>query len=494
MPPDKKKATPMLTLREPSLLRSLAFINGQWMDGFTRQQFTVTDPANNNPIAEVADCGHQETLAAIAAAHKAFPSWRTTPAIERSRLLLRWHDLILTHAEDLARLITAEGGKPIIEARGEVAYGASFVRWFAEEGRRIQGQILASPHPQRRLVVELAPVGVVAAITPWNFPLAMITRKCAPALAAGCTLVVKPAEATPLTALALTELAVQAGFPSGILNVVPTSTPASVGETLATHPQVRKISFTGSTAIGKQLMAQAAGTVKRLSLELGGNAPFLVFDDADLDRAVAGAMAAKFRNSGQTCVCANRFLVQRGIYNAFLDKLTTTVAALKVGPGKEETTQQGPLISMAGLKKVQEHLQDAYDKGARILCGGSPHPLGGTFFTPTVIADVSTSMRLWREETFGPLAAVTPFKDEAEAVALANDTSSGLAAYIYSHDLQRSWRVAEELDYGMVGINEGLIATAEAPFGGMKESGLGREGGHEGLMEFLEPKYLCMGL
>lgn len=484
----------MSTVQDSSRLCRQAHINGRWMDAFTGQTFAVTNPADNSVLAEVADCGHQEGLAAIAAAHRAFQTWRRTTALERARLLHRWHALILEHGEALAQLITAEGGKPITEARGEVAYGASFISWFAEEARRINGQVLSSPSAQRRLVVELAPVGVVAAITPWNFPLAMITRKCAPALAAGCTLVIKPAEATPLTALTLAELAMQAGFPDGVINVVPTANPSVVGETLAAHPQVRKLSFTGSTAVGKLLMRQAADTVKRLSLELGGNAPFIVFDDADLDRAVAGAVASKFRNSGQTCVCTNRFLVQRGIYNTFLDALTKAVSALRVGPGQEETTQQGPLISASGLKKVQEQVADAQDKGARILCGGQSHPLGGTFFTPTVAADITPEMRVWREETFGPLAAVAPFKDEAEAISLANDTPSGLAAYVYSRDLSRCWRVAEGLDYGMVGINEGLIATAEAPFGGVKESGLGREGGHEGILEFLEPKYLCMGM
>jgi succinate-semialdehyde dehydrogenase/glutarate-semialdehyde dehydrogenase len=475
------------------LLRRDAYIDGAWTGADDDARFAVTDPATGATLAEVPDMGAAETRRAIAAAEAAWPAWRTKTAKERAAVLRRWFELQLQHQEALAQLMTAEQGKPLAEARGEVIYGASFVEWFAEEAKRVYGDTIPAPANDRRIVVIKQPVGVVAAITPWNFPIAMITRKCAPALAAGCPVVIKPAALTPLSALALAALAEEAGFPPGVLNVITSRRASEVGGELTTNPAVRKLSFTGSTEVGKLLMAQCAGTVKKVSLELGGNAPFIVFDDADLDAAVAGAMASKYRNAGQTCVCANRILVQDGVYEAFAMKLAAAVAGLKVGPGNEEGVSTGPLINAAAVAKVEEHIADAVDHGARVVCGGSRHALGGTFFEPTILADVTTSMKVAREETFGPVAPLFRFHHEAEAVAMANATEFGLAAYFYSRDIGRCWRVAEALEYGMVGINEGIISTELAPFGGVKESGLGREGSKYGLDEFVEVKYLCMG-
>lgn len=475
------------------LLKTDAYIDGAWVGADNGDRFAVTDPANGAVLAEVPNMGAAETRRAIDAANVAWPAWRAKSAKERAAVLRRWFELQVEHLQELARLMTAEQGKPLAEARGEVLYAASFVEWFAEEAKRVYGDLIPAPVNDRRLVVVKQPIGVVAAITPWNFPLAMITRKCAPALAAGCPVVVKPAELTPLSALALAALAEQAGVPPGIFNVITTDRAAEVGGELTSNPVVRKLSFTGSTAVGKRLMEQCAGTVKKLSLELGGNAPFIVFDDADLDAAVAGAMASKYRNAGQTCVCANRLLVQDGVYDAFAEKLAAAVVELKVGPGDEDGVTQGPLISEAAVAKVEEHIDDALTRGARVVCGGRRHERGRTFFEPTVLADVTPAMRLSREETFGPVAPLFRFRDEAEAVAMANDTEFGLASYFYSRDIGRCWRVAEALEYGMVGINEGIISTEVAPFGGVKESGLGREGSRYGLDEFLEVKYLCMG-
>jgi succinate-semialdehyde dehydrogenase/glutarate-semialdehyde dehydrogenase len=475
------------------LLRRDAYIDGAWTGADDDARFAVTDPATGATLAEVPDMGAAETRRAIAAAEAAWPAWRTKTAKERAAVLRRWFELQLQHQEALAQLMTAEQGKPLAEARGEVIYGASFVEWFAEEAKRVYGDTIPAPANDRRIVVIKQPVGVVAAITPWNFPIAMITRKCAPALAAGCPVVIKPAALTPLSALALAALAEEAGFPPGVLNVITSRRASEVGGELTSNPAVRKLSFTGSTEVGKLLMAQCAGTVKKVSLELGGNAPFIVFDDADLDAAVAGAMASKYRNAGQTCVCANRILVQDGVYEAFAMKLAAAVAGLKVGPGSEEGVSTGPLINAAAVAKVEEHIADAVGHGARVVCGGSRHALGGTFFEPTILADVTTSMKVAREETFGPVAPLFRFHQEAEAVAMANATEFGLAAYFYSRDIGRCWRVAEALEYGMVGINEGIISTELAPFGGVKESGLGREGSKYGLDEFVEVKYLCMG-
>jgi succinate-semialdehyde dehydrogenase/glutarate-semialdehyde dehydrogenase len=475
------------------LLRSEAFVDGAWIGADEGARFAVTDPATGATLAEVPDLGAAETERAVAAAEAAWPAWRAQTAKERAAVLRRWFDLQLEHQEELARLMTAEQGKPLAEARGEVVYGASFVEWFAEEAKRVYGDTIPAHAGDKRIVVIKQPVGVVAAITPWNFPIAMITRKCAPALAAGCPVVIKPAALTPLSALALAALAEQAGFPPGVLNVITSRRASEVGGVLTASPTVRKLSFTGSTEVGKTLMEQCAGTVKKVSLELGGNAPFIVFDDADLDAAVAGAMASKYRNTGQTCVCANRILVQDGVYEAFAMKLAAAVASLQVGPGTDDGVQQGPLINAAAVAKVEEHIADAVGQGARVVCGGSRHALGGTVFEPTILADVTTSMKVAREETFGPVAPLFRFHDEAEAVAMANATEFGLAAYFYSRDIGRCWRVAEALEYGMVGINEGIISTELAPFGGVKESGLGREGSKYGLDEFVEIKYLCMG-
>lgn len=483
----------MSVLAGNPLLREQAFINGQWLDAADGARHAIRNPASGEVIAEVPDLGALETRAAIAAAEAALPAWRALAAKERARLLRRWHDLVMASQEDIARLMTCEQGKPLAEARGEVAYGAAFIEWFAEEGRRVSGDVLPAPTADRRIVVLKQPVGVTAAITPWNFPVAMITRKVAPALAAGCTSVVKPAEATPLCALALAELAAQAGIPPGVLNIVTTARPAVVGAELTASPVVRKLSFTGSTAVGKRLMADCAGTVKRLSLELGGNAPFIVLDDADLDAAVAGAMASKYRNAGQTCVCANRMLIQDGVFDAFAGKLVAAVRALRVGSGLDETSQIGPLINDAATSKVDRLVSAALAEGARALTGGQRHALGGGYYEPTVLTDVDPAMAVAREEAFGPVAPLIRFRDDAEAVRLANDTPAGLAAYLYGRDLKRVWRVAEQLEYGMVGINEGIISNEVGPFGGVKESGFGREGSTVGIEEYLEMKYLCLG-
>ncbi|SFU40659.1 NAD-dependent succinate-semialdehyde dehydrogenase [Halomonas korlensis] len=476
---------------QADLLIDKVYIAGQWRDG--ERRFAVTNPATGQVIAEVPDLDGDAAREAIAAAEAAWPAWRKLPAKERASLLRAWFDAIMAHQEPLARLMTLEQGKPLAESRGEVAYGASFVEFYAEEAKRMAGETLPSHGVDKRILVFREPIGVVAAITPWNFPLAMITRKCAPALAAGCPVVIKPAEATPLTALALAKLAENVGFPAGVLNVVTASRPAEIGEVLTTDPRVRKISFTGSTPVGKKLLAQCAGTVKKASMELGGNAPFIVFDDADLDAAVEGAIASKYRNSGQTCVCTNRLLVQSGVYETFLDKLAARVAELKVGNGLDDGVVQGPLINQAAVDKVQAHIHDALAKGGRLIAGGEPHALGGTFFQPTIIADVTTEMRVASEETFGPLAPVFRFDTEEEAVAMANATEFGLAAYFYARDYRRIWHVMEGLEYGMVAVNEGILSTELAPFGGVKESGLGREGSRHGLDEYTELKYVCVG-
>ncbi|WP_300273880.1 NAD-dependent succinate-semialdehyde dehydrogenase [Halomonas sp.] len=475
----------------PDILIPKAFIAGEWRDAATR--FAVTDPASGEVLAEVPDLDAEATRDAVAAAEAAWPAWRKRTAKERATLLRAWYDALMTHQEDLARLMTLEQGKPLAEARGEVAYGASFVEFYAEEAKRMAGETLPSHGVDKRILVFREPIGVVAAITPWNFPLAMITRKCAPALAAGCPVVIKPAEATPLTALAVARLAELVGFPAGVINVVTAARPAEVGEVLTTDPRVRKISFTGSTPVGKRLLAQCAGTVKKASMELGGNAPFIVFDDADLDAAVEGAIASKYRNSGQTCVCTNRLLVQAGIYDAFVERLAARVAELRVGSGLEKGVVQGPLINAAAVEKVEAHIADALAKGGRLVTGGKAHALGGTFFEPTVIADASEEMRVAREETFGPLAPVFRFETEEQAIAMANATEFGLAAYFYARDYRRIWHVMEGLEYGMVAVNEGILSTELAPFGGVKESGLGREGSHHGLDEFTELKYVCVG-
>ncbi|MDR0777271.1 MAG: NAD-dependent succinate-semialdehyde dehydrogenase [Azonexus sp.] len=482
-----------MKLQDRNLLRTANLIGGQWVGAADGATLPVFDPASGEQLATVPRCGAAETCHAIAAAEAALPAWRALTAKCRGQILQTWNRLILDHADDLAQLITAEGGKPLAEARGEVIYGASFVEWFAEEGKRTYGESIPSPATNTRLLVVKQPVGVCAAITPWNFPLAMITRKVAPALAAGCTVVVKPAEATPLTALALAVLAERAGLPAGVCNVV-TGDPAAIGGELTANPTVRKLSFTGSTAVGRLLMAQCAPSVKKLSLELGGNAPFIVFDDADLDAVVEGAISAKYRNTGQTCVCANRFLVQSGIYEAFAARLTERARSLKVGPGSAAGVTQGPLINAAGLAKVEAHVADAVARGARVLCGGARHQLGGNFFQPTVLADVSSDMLVAREETFGPLAPLFRFDTEEQAIAMANDTEFGLAAYFYSRDVGRCWRLGEALEYGMVGINTGLISNEVAPFGGIKQSGIGREGSKYGIEEYLEVKYLCFAV
>jgi succinate-semialdehyde dehydrogenase/glutarate-semialdehyde dehydrogenase len=479
-------------LKDPALLKTCAYIGGAWTDAGGRF-FAVTNPATGRILAEVADCGEVEARAAIAAAAGAFPAWRKKTAKERAQILRRWFELIMANQEDLAQLMTAEQGKPLAESRGEVAYGASFIEWFAEEGKRIYGDVVPATQAGRRILVLKEPVGVVAAITPWNFPNAMITRKCAPALAAGCTFVIKPAEDTPLSALALAELAHRAGIPAGVFNVLPSNHAAKVGGELTGSPTVRKFSFTGSTEIGKLLMRQCASTVKKVSLELGGNAPFIVFDDADLDAAVEGAMLSKFRNMGQTCVCANRFLVQERVYDAFAEKFARRIATLKIGDGAQDGVTQGPLINADGLAKVERLVKDAVDKGGRITLGGKRHSLGGTFFEPTLIRDATPAMACAREEIFGPVAALFRFGSDEDAIRLANDTEFGLAAYFYARDIGRIMRVAEALEYGILGINEGIISTEVAPFGGFKESGIGREGSKYGIEDYLEIKYLALG-
>ena len=471
------------------LIRQQCLIDGQWRG---EPSTPVINPASGEAIARVPNLGAAETCSAIDAAHRAFPAWSGLLAKERAAILRRWYELQLAHAEDIARIMTAEQGKPLAESRGEVSYGASFVEFFAEEAKRIYGETIPTHRKGGRIIVHRQPVGVVGAITPWNFPFAMITRKVAPALAVGCTVVAKPAPDTPLTALALGELALRAGFPAGVLNIV-TGDAEAIGKELTSNPLVRAITFTGSTRVGKLLMQQSAATVKKVSLELGGNAPFIVFDDADLDMAVEGALASKFRNMGQTCVCANRILVQDGVYDAFAGKLADRVSKMKVGPGAEEGVAQGPLINEAGLAKVEAHVADALSKGAKAIIGGKRHALGRTFFEPTVLIDVNADMRLAAEETFGPVAPLFRFRREDEAVRFANATPYGLAAYFYSRDVARVFRVTEKLEFGIVGVNDGIISTEVAPFGGVKESGLGREGSRHGVEEFLEMKYMFLG-
>jgi succinate-semialdehyde dehydrogenase/glutarate-semialdehyde dehydrogenase len=480
-----------MRLQDADLVRRQAYIGGDWVDADSGLALAVSDPANGEIIAQVPNMGAAETRRAIESAEAAWPAWRSMTAAERGLRLRRWHGLLLEHQEDLARIMTAEQGKPLAEARGEIAYAASFIDWFAEEGRRVYGDIIPAHLADKRILVLKQPIGVCAAITPWNFPSAMLTRKAAAALAAGCTLVARPASETPLSALALAVLAERAGIPAGVFNVI-TGTSGPIGQELTSNPVVRKLSFTGSTAVGKLLMRQCADTLKKLSLELGGNAPFIVFDDADLEAAVEGAIQSKYRNTGQTCVCANRFLVQNGIHDAFATRLADRASQLKVGPGLEPGVVQGPLINPEAVEKVEAHIADALRKGARLLTGGARHILGGTFFQPTVLADLDPGMRMAREETFGPVASLFRFTTEAEAIALANATEFGLAAYFYTRDLSRAWRVAEALEYGMVGVNSGLVSTAIAPFGGVKQSGLGREGSRYGIEEYLEIKYLCM--
>ena len=484
----------MLTLTDPKLLRTQAYVGGRWADADSGATCAVLNPATGERLGTVPEMGAVETRRAIEAARAAFAGWAGRTAKERAGILRRWYELMMQHQEDLARLMTAEQGKPLSEARGEIAYAASFIEWFAEEGKRLYGELIPGHQVDKRLMVMRQPVGVVGAITPWNFPAAMITRKAAPALAAGCTFVCKPAIQTPYSALALAELAERAGLPPGVFNIVTAEDAPAIGAELTGNPLVRKLSFTGSTAVGKKLMAQCAGTVKKLSLELGGNAPFIVFEDADLDAAVRGAIASKYRNSGQTCVCANRLLVQAGIYDAFAARLVEAVAKLRVGDGLKGPTDQGPLIDARALQKVERHIEDAVAKGARIAHGGRPHPLGGTFFEPTVLTGVRSGMLIAREETFGPVAPLFRFESEQDAVRLANDTEFGLAAYFYTRDLARAWRVAEALEYGIVGLNTGIISTELAPFGGVKESGIGREGSRHGILEYTELKYLCVDI
>ncbi len=479
-------------LKDARLFREACYVDGQWIQARSGATIGVDNPATGQIIGRVPKLGAAETRQAIEAANLAFPAWSKKTAKERAAVLRRWFDLMMENQEDLARLMTLEQGKPLAESRGEVAYAASFLEWFGEEVKRIYGDTIPQHQADKRIVVIKQPIGVVACITPWNFPLAMITRKAAPAIGAGCTVVLKPASQTPFSALALAELAERAGVPKGVFNVV-TGAAKEIGGELTSNPTVRKLSFTGSTEVGKILMAQCAGTVKRLSLELGGNAPFIVFDDADLDAAVEGAVASKYRNSGQTCVCTNRLLVQDSIYDAFAAKLAVAVKALKPAPGLEAGSTQGPLIDDAAVKKVESHIRDAQTRGAKVLMGGHRHALGGRFFEPTILTDVTPAMAIAHEETFGPVAPLFRFKTETEAIALANDTESGLAAYFYGRDIARVWRVAEALEYGMVGINSGMISTEVAPFGGVKESGLGREGSKYGMDEFVEVKYLCFG-
>ena len=480
-------------LNNADLLKNAGYINGEWTGSESDKRFEVTNAFSKEVICTLPDMGTKETNDAIEAANNSWSNWRSKTAKERALILKKWFDLIIDNQEDLAILMTAEQGKPLAEAKGEVVYGASFIEWFAEEGKRTYGDIIPTPSNDRRILVIKQPIGVVAAITPWNFPIAMITRKCAPALAAGCPVVIKPAAETPLSALALAELADQAGIPKGVLNVVVGTKSSEIGLALTNSPIVRKLSFTGSTAVGKILTRNCADTMKKVSMELGGNAPFIVFDDADLDLAVAGALISKFRNTGQTCVCSNRILVQEGIYDEFVSRLGEAVKTLNVGNGMEEGINQGPLINENALKKVQDHISDAVDKGAVIVTGGKPHSSGGTMFEPTVIGSVTTSMKVASEETFGPLAPVFKFSTEEEAIMMANDTEFGLASYFYTNDVNRIWRVSEALEYGMVGVNEGVISNEVAPFGGVKESGLGREGSHYGIDDFLELKYICMG-
>lgn len=472
------------------LIKQHAYIDGEWVGN---PQLPVTDKATGEEIARVPNLGADETRQAIDAAHRAFPEWSKKIAKERAQILRRWYDLIMKNSDELAVILSIEQGKPLAEAKGEIVYGAGFVEYFAEQAKRIYGETIPSFKQDARIVVLKQPIGVIAAVTPWNFPNAMITRKVTPALAVGCTAVVKPAEETPLSALALAALAEEAGIPPGVLNIVTTADPVPVGKELTSNEKVRLVTFTGSTEVGRILMRQSADTVKKVSLELGGNAPFIVFGDADLDKAIAGVMASKFRNAGQTCVCANRIYVQDSIYDAFTKKLAEAVAALKVGPGREDGVTIGPLINADGLAKVEEHVADAINKGANVISGGKAHDLGGTFYEPTILTGVTSDMKVAREETFGPVAGLFRFQGEDDVIAQANDTPFGLAAYFYARDIGRVWRVAEALEFGIVGINEGVISSEMAPFGGIKQSGLGREGSHHGTEEFLEQKYLLMG-
>lgn len=481
-----------MKLNDNTLLRSRCYVNGEWIDADGRQTIQVTNPATGDVLGSVPNMGAAETRRAIEAANAALPAWRAKTAKERSSLLRKWFELVLANQEELARIMTAEQGKPLVESRGEISYAASFIEWFAEEGKRVYGDTIPAFTSDRRIVVLKQPIGVCAAITPWNFPSAMITRKAAPALAAGCTMVVKPASLTPLSALALAALAEQAGIPKGVLSVV-TGSAGAIGGEMTSNPTVRKLTFTGSTEIGKKLVAQCASTMKRTSMELGGNAPFIVFDDADLDAAVKGAIASKYRNAGQTCVCVNRFLVQDGVYDAFVAKLAQAVGGFKVGDGRADGTDIGPLIDDAAVKKVEEHITDAVGKGAKVILGGKRHALGNSFFEPTVLVDATPDMLIFKEETFGPVAPIFRFSTEEEAIRLANDTEFGLAGYFYGRDIGRVWRVAEALEYGMLGVNEGIISTEVAPFGGVKESGNGREGSKYGIEDYLEVKYLCLG-
>jgi len=488
----KQAGLPPVSLKDSKLFREQCYVDGTWISADASRTFPVHNPASGELLGSVPDLGAAETRRAIAAAEAALPGWRAKTGKERAAILRKWNDLILASLEDLALLLTTEQGKPLAEAKGEIQIGAAYVEWFAEEAKRIYGDTIPTPWADRRIVVVKQPVGVCGAITPWNFPHSMITRKVAPALAAGCTVILKPAEQTPYSALALAELAERAGFPKGVLNILTGDAPAIGGE-LCANPSVRKVSFTGSTEIGRLLMRQSAPTVKKISLELGGNAPFIVFDDADLDAAAEGAIASKYRNSGQTCVCANRLFVHDKVYDAFAEKLVKRVADLKVAPGTEAGAAQGPLIDANALAKVEEHVADATAGGARVLSGGKRHARGGTFYEPTVLANVKPDMKIFHEETFGPVAPLFRFKTDAEVIELANRTEYGLAAYFYSRDIGRVWRVAEALDYGMVGVNSGLITTEVAPFGGVKQSGLGREGSKYGCEEFVEVKYICMG-
>lgn len=482
-----------MQLNDPTLFRQQAMINGRWRDASGKETLAVTNPANGQPLGNVPKMGAGETREAIDAAARALPAWRALTAKERSSILRRWFELMMEHQDDLARLMTLEQGKPLAEAKGEISYAASFIEWFAEEGKRIYGDTIPGHQADKRLLVIKQPIGVTAAITPWNFPSAMITRKAGPALAAGCTMVLKPASQTPFSALALAELANRAGIPEGVFNVV-TGSASEVGGELTGNPLVRKLSFTGSTEIGRQLMEQCAKDIKKVSLELGGNAPFIVFDDADLDKAVEGALASKFRNAGQTCVCANRLYVQDSVYDRFAEKLQQAVSKLQIGDGLQPNVTIGPLIDEKAIAKVQEHIADALGKGARVVTGGKVHELGGNFFQPTILVDVPGDAKVAKEETFGPLAPLFRFKDEADVIAQANDTEFGLAAYFFARDLGRVFRVGEALEYGIIGINTGLISTEVAPFGGVKSSGLGREGSKYGIEDYLEIKYMCIGI
>src|SRR3984893_3871334 len=482
-----------MKLKDPLLLRQLCFIDGGWAPADNGGTLDVHNPATRDKLGLIPNMGAAETRRAIAAAASALPAWAARTAKERAAVLRRWFDLMLQHQDDLATIMTAEQGKPLAESKGEIAYAASFIDWFAEEGKRLYGDVIPTHQSDKRLLVLRQPIGVVAAVTPWNFPAAMIARKAGPALAAGCTFVCKPASQTPYSALAMAELGRRAGIPAGVLNIVTGTNAAAIGAEMTSNPIVRKVTFTGSTAIGKKLMAQSAGTLKKLSLELGGNAPFIVFEDGDLDAAVAGAITSKYRNTGQTCVCANRFLVQSSVYEAFASKLVDAVSQLRVGDGLKGATDQGPLIDAKALAKVEEHIADAVSKGGQIAHGGKRHALGGTFFQPTVVTNVTSDMLMAREETFGPVAPLFRFDTEAQAIQMANDTEFGLASYFYTRDLARSWRVSEALEYGIVGLNTGLISTEVAPFGGVKESGIGREGSRYGILDYTELKYVCVG-